>query len=429
MNLVRAISALILLTISFSAISAQKNVEIYLDSLKIEAVINSPGIKMLNAKLDAVKYKIPQNSNLPDPILTLGLVNMPVGSFSFDEDPMTSKMIGLSQKFPFPGKLSSLESVNAIDSNVVIFEIEEEKNRIKRDVENGYWELIYLAKTEKITADKKELLQNIFDVVSTKYTVSEASQQNLFNVQLSISRLDEKLKDIKWKQKTAQETLKVLILSGEEITVHESLLDSIILLTGKYEDLENIALEQRPLFKKISAYRQKAELLEEAADYDYYPDFNLALQYNQRDNTAGISRDLDDLVSVRVGMNLPINYGGKRSSKIDEAISYKYYYDQMLDSERQFFKISAEESLNRISSLIEREKLLNELTLLQAQQNFNAALAGYQVGDVDFINVIEAVNQMLETELDIYRIRKEYLIQQSQLSFIAGTDIGSFYEN
>ena len=72
--------------------------------------------------------------------------------------------------------------------------------------------------------------------------------------------------------------------------------------------------------------------------------------------------------------------------------------------------------------------MLSELTLLQARQNFNAALAGYQVGDVDFVNVIEAVNQMLETELDIYRIRKEYLIQKSKLSFLAGTDIGSFYE-
>ena len=214
MNLVRAISALILLTLCCNKIIAQSNQENYLDSLKMEAVKNSPGIKMLSGKLDAVKNKIPQNSNLPDPVLTLGLINMPAGSFSFDEDPMTSKMIGLSQKFPFPGKLSSLELINAIDSNVVILEIEEEKNKIKRDVENAYWDLIYLAKAEIITGEKKELLKNIFDVVSTKYTVSEASQHNLFNVQLSLSRLDEKLEDIKWKRKTAQEKLKALIFSG-----------------------------------------------------------------------------------------------------------------------------------------------------------------------------------------------------------------------
>ncbi len=428
MNLVRAILALIILTIYGNALSAQENAELYLDSLRAKGVANSPAIKMLNARLDAVRSKIPQNSNLPDPVLTFGLSNLPTGSFSFDQDPMTSKMVALSQSFPFPGKLSSVESLNAIDSNVVIFEIEEEKNKIKRNIENAYLELIYLVKAERITADKKDLLNNIFGVVSTKYMVSEASQQNLFNVQLSLSRLEENLEDIVWRKKTAEEKLKALILTGEEITVHESLLDSIVIHNSDYAEIENLAMDSRPLFRKISAYRQKADLLEQTADYDYYPDFNVALQYNQRENTAGINRDLDDLVSIRVGLNLPINYGGKRSSKIDEAVSYKYYYDRMLDSEKQLFRIAAEESLNKISSLREREKLLNDLTMLQAVQNYKAALAGYQVGNVDFVNVIEAVNQMLQTELDIYRIRKKYLIQQSELSFLTGTDIGRIYE-
>lgn len=428
MNIVRAILALILLTIFNNALKAQNEAGLYLDSLKWTAVGNSPGIKMLNARLDVVKNRIPQSSNLPDPVLTLGLVNMPTGSFSFDQDPMTSKMIGISQKFPFPGKLSSVQSLNAIDSIAVIYDIEEEKNRIKRDVEKAYWELLYLVKAERITEDKKELLKNIFDVVSTKYTVSQASQHNLFNVQLSISRLDEKLEDLTWKKKSAEETLKALIVLQEEITFFDNILDSVKLSSVDYGSVENIALEMRPLFKKISSYRQKADLLEESADYDYYPDFNLAVQYNQRDNTEGINRELDDLVSLRLGINLPLNYGGKRSAKVDEAVSYKYYYDQMLSSEKQYFKIAAEESLNRISSLIEREKLLNGLTLLQARENFNAALAGYQVGDVDFANVIEAVNQMLETEMDIYRIRKEYLSEKSQLSYLAGTDIRSNHE-
>jgi outer membrane protein TolC len=428
MNLIKAILALLTISLFHISVSAQENAEAYLDSLKAKATGSSPGIKMLNARLEAVKNKIPQNSNLPDPVLTLGLVNMPTGSFSFDQDPMTSKMVGLSQKFPFPGKLSSVESLNAIDSNVVIFEIEEERNKIKRNVEEAYWELIYLAKVEKITNDKKDLLKNIFGVVSTKYMVSEASQHNLFNVQLSLSRLDEKLEDITWRKKTAQNTLQALISTGEKIIVHQTLLDSVSLSPADYSELENTAMDRRPLFRKISAYHQKAGLLEETAEYDYYPDFSLALQYNQRENTQGINRDLDDLVSIRLGMNLPLNYGGKRSAKIDEAISYKYYYDQMLESEKQYFRIAAEESLNRISSLIERERLLNDLTMLQAKLNYSAALAGYQVGDVDFVNVIEAVNQMLETELDIYRIRKEYLIEQSKLSFLAGTDIGSIYE-
>lgn len=69
------------------------------------AIEVSPKIKMLEMKKQAAENRIAQNSNLADPMLTLGLTNLPVNSFSFTQEPMTGKIIGLSQAFPFPGKL------------------------------------------------------------------------------------------------------------------------------------------------------------------------------------------------------------------------------------------------------------------------------------------------------------------------------------
>ena len=67
------------------------------------AIEVSPKIKMLQMKKEAASDRIEQNSNLPDPTLTLGLANLPVNSFSFTQEPMTGKIVGLSQAFPFPG--------------------------------------------------------------------------------------------------------------------------------------------------------------------------------------------------------------------------------------------------------------------------------------------------------------------------------------
>ncbi len=76
-----------------------------LDLLIEEAISVSPRLNMLRAKKDASFNRIEQNSNLPDPMLTLGLMNLPVNSFSFTQEPMTGKIVGLSQMFPFPGKV------------------------------------------------------------------------------------------------------------------------------------------------------------------------------------------------------------------------------------------------------------------------------------------------------------------------------------
>ena len=79
-----------------------------LDSLISKAIDVSPKLKMLTAKQNAAESMVNVNSNLPDPMLTLGLANLPTNSFSFTQEPMTGKIVGLSQAVPFPGKLGAV---------------------------------------------------------------------------------------------------------------------------------------------------------------------------------------------------------------------------------------------------------------------------------------------------------------------------------
>jgi hypothetical protein len=60
-----------------------------LDQMIEQAILLSPELKMLEAKRNAAYSKLNINTNLPDPVLTLGLINVPTNSFSFDQEPMT----------------------------------------------------------------------------------------------------------------------------------------------------------------------------------------------------------------------------------------------------------------------------------------------------------------------------------------------------
>ena len=103
MNKIRIL--IISLTISFINISFAQ-----VDSLEIlinQALKVSPKIKMLEMKKLAAENRIEQNSNLPDPMLTFGVVNLPTNSFSLTQEQMTGAIVGLRQDLPFPGKLNS----------------------------------------------------------------------------------------------------------------------------------------------------------------------------------------------------------------------------------------------------------------------------------------------------------------------------------
>jgi len=79
---IRSILLIAIIIIISVAVNAQTNRPLLNDLIR-EALVVSPKIKLLKAKFRVASSKIEQGTNLPDPILKFGLINMPVNSFSF----------------------------------------------------------------------------------------------------------------------------------------------------------------------------------------------------------------------------------------------------------------------------------------------------------------------------------------------------------
>ncbi|HET7604204.1 MAG TPA: hypothetical protein VFK36_14360, partial [Gemmatimonadales bacterium] len=76
-----------------------------LDSLVVQALAVSPVIHAATARVKAAQMRIGPAGTRPDPMFMAGVQNFPVSEPGF-ADFMTMKMVGISQTFPFPGKLS-----------------------------------------------------------------------------------------------------------------------------------------------------------------------------------------------------------------------------------------------------------------------------------------------------------------------------------
>src|ERR1700674_4608367 len=76
-----------------------------LSQLIDSALTNNPELKASDARWQMFRNRIAQARSFEDPMLMLkiqnGIVNDP---FNFRKDPMTQKVIGLSQQLPFWGK-------------------------------------------------------------------------------------------------------------------------------------------------------------------------------------------------------------------------------------------------------------------------------------------------------------------------------------
>ena len=417
---IRRLYLIVLFSLIPLAVFAQQNT---LDSLVSRALSVSPKLKMLQLKYSAAESRINVNSNLPDPMLTLGLMNLPTNSFSFTQEPMTGKIIGLSQAIPFPGKLGSIADVSEKDAEIVKQEIDDARNEIVKNVSQNYYELIFVRKAIDVANENLKLLSEIAKVVRTNYTVAKASQQNLFKVELEITDLNNKIDELKSKENSLTAMINAQLLRSKDIPVITGNLPEVQYHEFSQKELDSLAVQNRPFLSGIQLAKKKAELQEKLAEYDYYPNFNVSVQYSQRDRIAKTNTPLADFASFMVGISLPLNYGGKVSSKIEETEAMQDMYQEQYNLSLQMLNSNFGTAVSNLNSLWDRIELVEQAQLPQAQQTYSAALSSYQVGRIDFINVIDSQNKLYQVETNLYRLKTDYLKEVEELKFLTGTDL------
>ena len=82
-----------LLSISVSVHSA----ELGLNEAINYALNHEPWLKASKQKQASIEAKSIAAGTLPDPVLTLGLMNLPTNGFAFDQENMTQFKVGISQ--------------------------------------------------------------------------------------------------------------------------------------------------------------------------------------------------------------------------------------------------------------------------------------------------------------------------------------------
>src|SRR5665811_1862301 len=75
-----------------------------LQALIGEALQANPEIKQMRGQYAASQETIRPAGALDDPEVAFSMKDIPVDTWRLNQEPMTQKMLELSQKFPFPGK-------------------------------------------------------------------------------------------------------------------------------------------------------------------------------------------------------------------------------------------------------------------------------------------------------------------------------------
>ena len=377
-----------------------------LDEAVAIAIADNPNLAQMQARYEARSAIPAQVGTLPDPILSLNAMNLPTDNFNTGQEAMTQMQVGISQRFPYPGKLSLQEQAHSFEADAARNNVDETRLQLIRDVRTSWWSLHYLNQALEIVTQNQELLRQFVEIVTTKYEVGSGLQQDVLLAQLELSKLLDQKIQLTGTHRGEEARLKQLI--------NRPTLGQITVPTSTHRALPELADDatlfaradqSRPRLAEIRNKVRAAESRLGLAEKDYYPDFTVGALYGFRrgDNPPHLGGDRADLLSVRFSVNLPIYPTRKRASAVDQRTSEVLVERYALQAELN----SAYAEISRASAEYTQARdafsLFGTGIIPQARQTVQSMLAGYQVDEVDFLNLVRSQITLSSYETQYWR--------------------------
>ena len=370
------------------------------------AVSDNPNLAEVQERYKALLEVPSQVGTLPDPMVSLNAMNFPTDSFDRDQEPMTQLQVGVSQVIPFPGKLGLKEEAAEYDAKAAGHSVDEVRLQLVKNVKSKWWQLYYLDRALDTVKSNQALLRQFITVARTKYETGKGLQQDVLLAQLELSKLMDQ--EIQLRAIRRNQAIKLNILmdrpANDVIVLPDQVSKSMPALADEGA-LYLQAESSRPLLKKMETKIEAAQSRLDLAKRDYYPDFKLGVTYGDRtgDNPPPMGGSRSDFFSVMVGVKVPLYSGRKQSKAVSQRSSELRMNRYALLDEKGMVMAAISSAVTDYQEAKQQFSLYGGGIVPQAQQTVQAMLAGYQVSEVDFLNLVRSQMTLFNYELQYWK--------------------------
>ena len=382
-----------------------------------------------NPSLDSMRERIRMKENaaikagaLDDPKLRVGVNSLPVRSLDFREEDMTTKEIGLSQMFPWPGVRKTRTEMVLREKEEAEFVLEEMRSTLRSEIKMTYSELASVRKQIEAVRRSQDVLKDIVGVTEEIYAVGKGSQPDVLRGQLEYGRIREMRIGLENREQVLSVRLNTLAaLPADRPVPSLEDLPEISLSYGQ-ADLVGIYEAERPARKALQARVHRSDSSIRMANLAGKPEFEVSASYMQRDAMPdGTKRP--DMFSSMVSMTLPVWRKGKIEPGIREMEAEKRMAGRELANLDLETSNSIGRSLATMKSRREAAVLYRTTLIPQAEQSFQATSESYRVGKTDFPMLMDAALAILTFRREYAATVGDLTIEKTRLEAAVGREL------
>lgn len=411
-----------------------------LDALVARAQAVHPTIRAAADRLEAARARVGPAGLRPDPMLMAGIQNYPVSEPSFT-DFMTMKMVGIGQVLPYPGKLPLRRRAAELEAAAAEARLAAARWEIARETKDAYYELAFLDRALEVVENNRDLLVNFIQVTESRYGVGIGGQQDVLKARVEAARLAEEAVALTEQRRAAQARLNAALARPSDTPVEEPEIPQRIARAAvadeaqeihftsaalgaraadsplpPLEQLQDAAVRSNPTIRAREAMIAAQTARVELARKDYLPDFDVSLQYGQRDGFS-------DMVSAVVTVPIPLQKGKRQDLFVAEARAEL----SGLEAERSADELAVRAEVARLYAEMERARaqlaLFKKSIIPQGRASLASATAGFSVGRVDFLTLLENQTTLYNYETAYHRLLTDFAQRLAETERVAGKEI------
>lgn len=358
------------------------------EAVHLALTADEPQLAAYAARVEALEAKAVADGQLPDPMLSSGLANVPIAEPALDGADMTQVTLGLRQDFPPGDSRALLTRQGEARAQAEGYLLEAERRTLVLETRQAWLELAYRQQSLTVLDAAADALDALLDSLSAGFASGRLHVQDTLRTELERDLLSDRIQAHEQAAQEARARLARYI--GERSAAAPTAIPDLPLDGSAASLIE--ALLGHPRVEAMDARIDAASTGVALADEQYRPAFSVQAGY-------GLRTERRDFASIGLGVSLPLFTERRQDQRRVAAVRG----ESAERLERQALLLDLRRGLEaqhaRWTYLSRRLERYDSTLLQQARAAAEAAETTYASGQTDFAELIRARLALLDVEL------------------------------
>lgn len=401
-------------------VSTQSAEPTKLADLVAEAERQNPQIRAAHQEWQSMQQMPTQVATLPDPVASIQQVNVgsPRPFAGFTNSDFSYIGLGVSQDFPYPGKLKLRSDLAKKDAEIAEQRVGVIQRNLLSDLKMVYFRLAFLAKQSVILEGDRELLAQMEQAAEVKYRSGMGNQQEVLQAQLEKTKLLREITANRLEVQKLQAQVKQLAGRPQASTdiVPEDIQESPV--SRNFDELVSAAQGNNPQLSAAQKTIDRQNVAIEIAKKDFYPDFNAQFMWQRTDPSQYRA-----YYQFTVGARIPIYRKKKLQPELAQAEIDKSRAQSELEAHSQAISSTLRQEYAAVEQSAELLKIYRDGLLPQAKAALQAGFAAYQSNRQDFQALLASFLDVLKLDEEYWQTLSEHETALGQMEELTGLSL------